>query len=355
MSQLSATDLRAVLALAFEARSFADLQSYRTGVLPGLLQLVPADVAGYNEVDSKRGTTVVVSHPADAFFDGVEERFASVVHQHPLIERAHAGDRATYTISDFLTERAYHGLELYHDMYRQIDTEDQIAFALPGEPIIGLALNRPSRSFSERDREVLELLRPHLAQAYVETSRREEANALIEVLGSALEATCGAAIVVDRHGRIGYATEAARGVLSERFGAAGATLPPELSDWLAAADPDRPNVPLAIEHDDGRMLIHQLPIRAGLPETLLMLEHEHEHARLPSVDSLRRIGLTRRQAEVLRLVCAGEPDARIASELSISRPTVRKHLEHIYSRLGVNSRTAAAARAHAAPRVVGCG
>jgi DNA-binding NarL/FixJ family response regulator len=63
------------------------------------------------------------------------------------------------------------------------------------------------------------------------------------------------------------------------------------------------------------------------------------------MSALQRLGVTRRQAQVLELVARGRSDAQIASGLSISRATVRKHLEGIYAALGVHSRTAAAALA----------
>jgi DNA-binding NarL/FixJ family response regulator len=53
-------------------------------------------------------------------------------------------------------------------------------------------------------------------------------------------------------------------------------------------------------------------------------------------------GLTARQAEVLRLVAQGKTDRQIAGELIISEKTVGRHLEHIFAKLGVSSRTAAA-------------
>jgi DNA-binding NarL/FixJ family response regulator len=62
----------------------------------------------------------------------------------------------------------------------------------------------------------------------------------------------------------------------------------------------------------------------------------------------RRTGapkLTARQWELLRLVAAGHSNAGIAQQLFLSENTVRKHLENIYERLGVSSRTAAVARA----------
>jgi DNA-binding CsgD family transcriptional regulator len=54
--------------------------------------------------------------------------------------------------------------------------------------------------------------------------------------------------------------------------------------------------------------------------------------------------LTDRQVELLRLVAAGHTNRQVARRLSISEGTVRKHLEHIYERLEVDSRTAAVTR-----------
>jgi DNA-binding NarL/FixJ family response regulator len=55
--------------------------------------------------------------------------------------------------------------------------------------------------------------------------------------------------------------------------------------------------------------------------------------------------LTARQRELLRLVAPGHTNRQIARQLGISEGTVRKHLENIYARLQVSSRTAAVTRA----------
>ncbi len=52
-------------------------------------------------------------------------------------------------------------------------------------------------------------------------------------------------------------------------------------------------------------------------------------------------GLSPREMEVLRLVANGETDARVAEQLFISPRTVARHLQSIYTKLNVNSRTAA--------------
>ena len=55
--------------------------------------------------------------------------------------------------------------------------------------------------------------------------------------------------------------------------------------------------------------------------------------------------LTPRQKHLLRLVAAGHTNTQIARRLGISQATVRTHLENIYERLQVSSRTAAVTRA----------
>jgi DNA-binding NarL/FixJ family response regulator len=55
--------------------------------------------------------------------------------------------------------------------------------------------------------------------------------------------------------------------------------------------------------------------------------------------------LTNRELEVLRQMVAGQSNQKIAVMLAISEKTVEKHLEEIYSKLGVKSRVAAAVHA----------
>lgn len=51
--------------------------------------------------------------------------------------------------------------------------------------------------------------------------------------------------------------------------------------------------------------------------------------------------LTKRQGEVLQLVKQGAYNKEIAASLDLSEHTVRHHLEHIYSKLGVRTRAQA--------------
>jgi DNA-binding CsgD family transcriptional regulator len=63
--------------------------------------------------------------------------------------------------------------------------------------------------------------------------------------------------------------------------------------------------------------------------------------------------LTPRERDVMRCVAAGLSNAEIAGVLWIQLGTVRKHLEHVYDKLGVRTRTAALARLHATAAPLG--
>ncbi len=68
------------------------------------------------------------------------------------------------------------------------------------------------------------------------------------------------------------------------------------------------------------------------------------------IADLRALGLTQRQAEVLRLVAMGSSDQAAATALGIGIRTTQKHLEHCYRTLAVSDRSQAAQLAWAAAR-----
>jgi DNA-binding CsgD family transcriptional regulator len=80
-------------------------------------------------------------------------------------------------------------------------------------------------------------------------------------------------------------------------------------------------------------------------EELAALGAAPDAARIGSLTRAAPHGLTARELEVLRLVAAGKSNRTIAAELVISEHTVARHLQNIFAKLGVSSRTAASAYA----------
>ena len=63
-------------------------------------------------------------------------------------------------------------------------------------------------------------------------------------------------------------------------------------------------------------------------------------------EEFKQLGLTDREAEVLGWVAQGKSNDDTAAILKVCSQTVKKHLERIYSTLGVTNRTEAALKAH---------
>ncbi|NLD75036.1 MAG: HD domain-containing protein [Acidimicrobiales bacterium] len=99
-------------------------------------------------------------------------------------------------------------------------------------------------------------------------------------------------------------------------------------------DPDRATVELRADADAGRLdpvAVDAVLSAAGRPT---------RRTRAGGPD-----GLTARETEVLGLLAQGLSNKQIARELSIRPKTVGNHVEHVYAKLGVSSRAAAALRA----------
>jgi DNA-binding NarL/FixJ family response regulator len=72
----------------------------------------------------------------------------------------------------------------------------------------------------------------------------------------------------------------------------------------------------------------------------LPTEHATEALLQPVAPSYPK-GLTAREVDVLRLVAQGMTDGQVADRLVLSRRTVQSHLNSIYGKLEINSRSAA--------------
>jgi len=354
MSHLTHRDFRRLSATLHDLYSTCDLETFPTQALTVLSRLIPAEIYGYNEVDIAAQRLSVTLHPLgsfDAFPDGLTI-FAQHLQEHPLITYVHrTGDGRAMKISDFLTRRQFHNLGLYHEFYRKLDVEHQIAIVLPSPPpvVLGLALNRGRGDFSERERQLLDLLRPHLVQAHRSAAAVMQLRKELTQLKQGLEESAAGFILTDSDGRVRLMTTRARQWVEEYCGRARNAhtrcLPETLQRWVARQetllnhndDAPPPRLPLILERAGKRLVVRLFTDPQAGGRTLLL----HEEQIQISPQALTPLGLTRREAEVLFWVAQGKTNVEVAAILGMRPRTVQKHLEHIYQKLGVETRTAA--------------
>jgi DNA-binding CsgD family transcriptional regulator len=252
MNHLSRNDYAGALALLARIEtSVASVGSFAHETVAAVGEFVAADLTtlcACELVDGRRG---VVGLPGGrlscediARFD--RRPFARRMARHHGLART----ADTAQLSDLLDGRLLHRCAPYADDLGRVGFEYVISVPLLTESrtLIAVVLSRRDFDFAERDRERLELLRPHLAHLYQQACRADGG----------------------RHD----------------------SAPPPGS-----------------------------ALREGEPESL-----------------------TPRERDVMHWLAAGKTDAEIAALLCLSPRTVSKHLEHIYVKLGVETRTAAVMR-----------
>ena len=190
--------------------------------------------------------------------------------------------------------------------------------------------------------EMLARIRVHLANARMTRS----AQTALDVSGRFLMA-------VSSQGRIMWATPQAQKLLSDNLPASAGdelVLPQPMLQWLEQARKTRSGAktPALASFPNNEALRLQYMGKLGPNEFLLRLAKDSGAS--PPQEFSKELGLTSREGEVLSWLSKGKTNRDIAQILGLSPRTVDKHLEQIYSKLGVENRTAAAAIANNASR-----
>ncbi len=211
--------------------------------------------------------------------------------------------------------------------------------------MIGLALHRGRRNFSERDRALLNVAWPHLFQAYQNANAVTRMRQELAAIENTLERLKQGVVRLAADGRVRFATARARRWLAEYSCSRPADrLPEPLRRWARhqdsllseTDDASHPRQALVLERNGKRLVVRLVP---DGHQRLLLFE---EQRTAPQAQALEALGLTRREAEVLGWVAQGKTNAEIGIIVSARPRTVEKHLERIFKKLGVETRTAAA-------------
>ena len=182
-----------------------------------------------------------------------------------------------------------------------------------------------------RPEEILARIRTHLANSRMAQSAR-----------MALDITGRSLIAVDAQGNVLWNTPQVNDVLMSLPGFNTSTmrtwwitLKPKLLDIIQN---QKRGVELMTETGSVSVTASYLG-QVEKDEYLLRLNDSHNPSELDVLE--RAFDLTSREAEVLLWIAQGKSNRDIAEILSCAPRTVNKHLEHIYTKLGVENRTAA--------------
>ncbi|MEG3844091.1 helix-turn-helix transcriptional regulator [Microcoleus sp. herbarium14] len=181
----------------------------------------------------------------------------------------------------------------------------------------------------------------------VESDRTgKEPDSLIKALVKQILDRVGA-IVVEIAGEVQFMTQRAEKLLNQYFlPCIPYSLPESVQNWFqeqisrVAFNGNVPSrcLPLHVQQA-GKQLVVRL-ISTPIQEQYLLLLEEEELQSF-SISALELLGLTKREAEVLFWIAQDKSNAGIAKAIGCSEGTVRKHLEHLYAKLSVQTRTAA--------------
>jgi DNA-binding NarL/FixJ family response regulator len=186
-------------------------------------------------------------------------------------------------------------------------------------------------------------------QAHMQTAR------LVTQARSALDAFGHAVLAVGEDERIVWQTPLARQWMTTYFPAHRTEfVPPQVSPWLQGAVRSRAlgddALPLVIAQGT-RRLIFTIAEAVEAAQWTIVLREESDSALVQSL--MAKFPLTQREAEVLHWVSKGKTNRDIGDILGTSPRTVNKHLEHVFEKLGVETRTAAASLVMSRPRPTG--
>jgi len=141
---------------------------YPARVISVIAGLISVGSCSYNHLDGSTALAYEIEPWDVVSFPDADALFRLHLPEHPVFSYFGAtGDAASCRVSDLVSDRQFRSLGLYRDFYRHAEVDYQMTFftPLPGRGQIALALNRQGRDFSAEEREVLELLRPHVTQS----------------------------------------------------------------------------------------------------------------------------------------------------------------------------------------------
>jgi DNA-binding CsgD family transcriptional regulator len=345
MSRLTHTDYGLACTTLQKMYALREASSFPQELLSLLSTVVEADVYSYNEFNVPAKTALYTWHPRQ--FEVIPDGMKILGHyldQIPFIFERQDATR----FSDCIETADFQKLPIYHEFYRPMRVPFTMGLILCQNPREEqyLGFHHSRRDFTDRDVLFMNLLRPHVIQAFQQAKQLTALGTHVAGLDGLLDENHQAVICLDEQGQPTGGTQHAWDLLQAYCPPSPhspSRLPEVVSRWIAQRLTEHRAAnslvtspfTLLIEQSHGQLSIKALRQENGW---FLVLE---EQSLAQATERLRSLGLTQREIEVLHWVAQGKSNPEIGTILGISPRTVQKHLERVYRRLGVENRHAA--------------
>jgi DNA-binding CsgD family transcriptional regulator len=272
-------------------------------------------------------------------------------HEHPGI-RYHLAhpSRPAVAIADLLPLNRWKRTAIFNEVFSRLGMGEQLGVGAPltRSEYLAVVVNRTRRTFTERDRSVLNILRTHISEAcrganlYVVATAASIMEALEPLVGEGI-------VVLDATGRLLFCSDLAQKHFESYFATEKpfhGGLPLTVEKWSRREITAFRSVQLAT-HPPRSLTIRRgertLRIRIGSTRDktvhLLLLRAEDPAVEL---EKLSYFELGPRATEVLYWLAKGKTNEEIGIILGVATATVKVHLRKIYFRLNVENRATAA-------------
>lgn len=172
MSHLRVDDATGVLRMLAVLHEAADPDDVARVLVRELRSLVPCELVSYNDIDlatPAAGRTRTWYEPELTPRADLEVAFDALQHEHPLVrDYAATGDPAPRRLSDFIRLPDLQALDLWREVFRPLETNHQIAFAVLASRtrVVGIGINRWSSEFDDREMAIAGEVQKHVGAAF---------------------------------------------------------------------------------------------------------------------------------------------------------------------------------------------
>jgi len=305
-------------------------------------ELVPIDSGAVNFYTLPDKLSAIV-FPEDA---ATEEQLAQIgryCHQSPFGAYYVATRDASWKMmTDFIPLEDFHKLDLYQLALKPLGVTEQASglLAFMDGTMHLITLHRTDRGFTEREREILNTLQPHLVASHINALVCSRANLSVEQIRAAMETAPGAYGYFDAKGKVAWLQEKAKAWLREFFPGEvmhQEFIPHGLQELVRESLLEGSAPRQLTQAKENEVLVVCLGA-SPLGGLIMRLERKPESP-LPRFRPLPQF--SKRKNEVLQWMVEGKRNAEIAKILCLSPRTVEKHVSEIIAALNVENRASA--------------